>query len=98
MILSSASSLVRQLIVAQVVEAGVYAVMADETRDTSKAEQMSIVLRMSGTARFMRPFFASRSVRDWTQEDSVKLSSTLCRQVASIHSGAVRNVMTGRQL
>ncbi|KAI6659591.1 Zinc finger MYM-type protein 1-like [Oopsacas minuta] len=33
-ILSSASSLVRQLIVAQVVEAGVYAVMADETRDT----------------------------------------------------------------
>ena len=44
-ILSSASSLVRQLIVAQVVEAGLYAVIADETRDTSKAEQMSIVLR-----------------------------------------------------
>ena len=97
-ILSSASSLVRQLIVTQVVEAGVYAVMADETRDTSKAEQMSIVLRYVRDGETMRPFFASRSVRDWKQEDSVKLSSTLCRRVASIHSGAVRNVTTGRQL
>ena len=40
MIFCHLPGLVRQLIIAQVVEARVYAVMADETWDTSKADQM----------------------------------------------------------